>query len=152
MGLKQSLTPELDLLLDATLTFWSVFDHTSVTAQNPATGASAVIQQGYRNAWRFSAGLEWGLNERWRLRTGVAYDQAPIPTSAVQAALPDADRVYLSGGISIQFGGGWIADLGYSHVFYVEKVRIDRFASGNTLKGVFSSNGDIVAAQLRLRY
>lgn len=151
-GLKQALTPRLDLLLDATMTLWNVFDHTSVTAQDPATGASVVIPQNYRNAWRFAAGLEWSLKEKYQLRTGVAYDQTPIPKSAVQAALPDADRVYLSGGASVQLGTGWSADLGYSHVFYVERVPIDRTVSGNILKGVFSNGGDIVAAQLRLRY
>jgi long-chain fatty acid transport protein len=151
-GLKQSLTPRLDLLLDATLTFWNVFDRTSVTAQNEVTGASVVIQQGYRNAWRLAAGLQWKVDERWQLRTGAAYDQTPIPASAVQAALPDADRVYLSGGVSYEFGSGWGSDFGYSHVFYVEKVGIDRSANSNTLKGMFSSGGDVIAGQMRLRY
>ena len=151
-GLKESLTTELALLLDATLTFWNVFDRTSVTAQNPVTGASTVIEQGYRNAWRFAAGLEWKPVEAWQLRTGVAYDQTPIPASAVQAALPDADRVYLSGGVSHQFGDNWGCDFGYSHVFYTRSVSIDRYANGNTLKGVFSSGGNVLAAQVRLMY
>ena len=144
--------PGLDLLLDATMTFWNVFDRTLVTAQNQVTGASAVIEQGYRNAWRLAAGLEWSLDKRWQLRTGVASDQTPIPKSAVQAALPDTDRVYLSGGSSFEFGSGWVGDLGYCHVFYVDNVPINHSTSGNTLKGVFSSGGDIIAAQVRLRY
>ena len=93
MGVRQAATRRLDLLLDSTLTFWNVFGHTSITAQDPATGASTVIQQGYRNAWRFAAGLEWRPDDRWTLRTGAAYDETPIPAAAVQAVLPDADRV-----------------------------------------------------------
>jgi long-chain fatty acid transport protein len=151
-GLKQALTPDLDLLLDATLTFWNVFDHTSVTARDASTGASVVIQQGYRNAWRFAAGLEWRMRPEWTLRGGVAYDQTPIPSSAVQAALPDADRVYLSAGASYQLGPAWSVDAGYSHVFYVRDVAINRTSNGNTLSGVFASHGDIVSAQLRFRY
>jgi long-chain fatty acid transport protein len=151
-GLQQSLGPNINLLLDATLTLWSVFDQTAITAQNRATGASAAIQQGYQNAWRFAAGLEWGLGPQWQLRTGFAYDQTPIPRQMVQAALPDADRVYLSAGATFRFRTGWAADIGYSHVFYVDHVPIDRSAAGNVLNGVFTSSGDIIAAQLRLRY
>ena len=66
----------------STLT-WNVFDRTLVTAQNQVTGASAVIEQGYRNAWRLAAGLEWSLDKRWQLRTGVAYDRKREPTSTV---------------------------------------------------------------------
>lgn len=151
-GLMRSLAPRLDLLLDANLTFWHGFDHVSVTAQNPATGASVVIPERYRNAWRVSTGLEWKLDDGWRLRTGAAYDQTPIGSAAEQAALPDADRVYLSVGASVALSKGWAADLGYSHVIYTNKVSIDRTQSGNTLKGTFSSGGDIIAAQLRVRY
>jgi long-chain fatty acid transport protein len=151
-GLKQTLTSKLDLLLDATLTFWNAFSRTSVTAQNAVTGASVVIEQGYRNAWRFAAGLQWKLDEHWQLRTGIAYDESPISAAVVQAALPDADRIYLSGGVSYEFGNGWGGDLGYSHVFYTHDVAIDRTVNGGTLKGSFSSGGDVIAAQMRLRY
>jgi long-chain fatty acid transport protein len=152
LGLKQAITPKVDLLLDATLTFWNAFSRTSVTAQNAVTGASVVIEQGYRNAWRFAAGLQWKLDEHWQLRTGLAYDESPIPAAAVQAALPDADRIYLSAGVSYEFAHGWGGDLGYSHVFYTSDVNINRTMNGNTLQGTFSSGGDVIAAQMRLRY
>jgi long-chain fatty acid transport protein len=152
-GLKQTLAPGLDLLLDATLTFWDVFGSTSITASNPARGASVVIQQGYRNAWRFAAGLEYKLSERWTIRTGVAYDQTPIPASAAQAALPDSDRVYLAGGVSARFDDRWSLDFGYSHVFYVNTVQIGRTAaSGDTLEGNFTGGGNVLAAQLKMQY
>jgi long-subunit fatty acid transport protein len=104
--LPRSLPDIESAQVTAVLSARNVFDRTSVTAQNEVTGASVVIHQGYRNAWRFAAGLQWKVDERWQLRTGAAYDQTPIPASAVQAALPDADRVYLSGGVSYEFGSG----------------------------------------------
>ena len=151
-GIKQKITPRLNFLADATLTLWDVFRNVSVTAQNEVTGASVVIQENYKNAWRFAAGLEWAVGEHWTLRGGVAYDETPIPKPAVQAALPDADRVYVSAGASVRLSPAWGADLGYSRVIYVNNVGIDRTASGSTLNGVFSSGGNIIAAQLRFNY
>jgi long-chain fatty acid transport protein len=152
-GVKQTLSERVDLLLDATLTYWGVFSTTSIAARNQATGSSVVIQQGYRNAWRFATGLEYKVNEQWRLRAGAAYDETPIPPSAVQAALPDRDRVYISVGGSVRIGNGWNFDAGYSHVVYVGDIPIERTNSaGNTLSGAFMVGGDIVAAQLRVEY
>ena len=152
-GVKQTLMERLDLLLDATLTFWNIFQSTSINAQNLVTGASAVIQQNYKNAWRFAAGLEYTLDEQWSLRSGVAYDRTPIPLYAVQAALPDRDRVYLSVGASYKVTPGWSVDFGYSHLFLVSNVPINRTTStGDTLSGSFSLSGDVFAAQLKLRY
>ena len=151
-GLKQAVTDRLDVLLDATLTLWNVLQNTTITASDPVTGASAVIPQSYRNAWRFAAGAEYRLSKRWELRGGVAYDQTPITLAAEQAALPDRDRVYLSAGASFRVSDTWSFDVGYTHVIYVGDIPIDRSTSnGDTLKGSFAGGGNIVAAQLRVQ-
>jgi long-chain fatty acid transport protein len=152
-GLKETLLERLDLLLDATFTWWGSFQNTSITSHNPATGASLVIREGYKDAWLFAAGLEYRIDPQFSLRTGVAYDQTPIPPSAVQGALPDRDRVYLSVGASYQLTRGASIDIGYSHLFAVSSVPINRTTStGDTLDGQFNIGGDIFAAQLRVRY
>jgi len=152
-GLKQSLTDRLDLLLDATLTLWNVLQNTTIVASDPVTGASTVISQSYRNAWRFAAGAEYRVSRRWTLRGGAAYDQTPIPLSAQQAALPDRDRVYLAAGASFQASRDWSFDVGYTHVIYVGDIPIDRSSpNGDTLKGRCEGGGNIVAAQLRVQY
>jgi len=154
-GVKQSLTDRVDVLLDATLTFWDVFKSLSITADNPVTGASVVTQQGYRNAWRWAVGVEYkpNLNQPWNLRAGVAYDRTPIPLNLVQAALPDRDRIYASIGASYQASPTWGADVAYSHLFAVGPVPISRTGpSGDTLKGRFTFSGDVFALQVKYRY
>ena len=153
LGIKQRLSNNFDLLLDSTLTFWDVFDVTTISARNTATGVSAVTRQGYRNAWRVAAALEYTLDQKWALRAGVAYDQTPIPANLVQAVLPDRDRVYVSVGASYQPAQNWGVDVGYSHLFATGPVPIDRSGpSGDLLKGRFSFGGDVFAAQMKYQY
>jgi long-chain fatty acid transport protein len=153
IGLRQVLTPRLELMADATVTQWSVFRSTLVTPNNPATGATAFVRQNYRDAWRFAVGLEHRLSEMWSLRAGVGYDQTPVPASGVQPALPDRDRVYGSVGASVQFAHALSVDVGYSYVSYVGRIPMDSTgANGDRVRGSFSVGGSVVGAQFRLGF
>jgi long-chain fatty acid transport protein len=151
-GAMQSFGNGLDVMFDATLTQWGVFKTTVVTPADPTTGAAAVIDQNYQDAWRFALGANYPLNEQWAIRGGVAYDQTPIPPASIQASLPDRDRVYLSIGATYRFSKAWSVDFGYSHVHYVGSIPIDRTTNtGDTLVGHFDVGGDVVAAQVRFQ-
>jgi long-chain fatty acid transport protein len=154
LALKQTISEDLDLLLDANVTLWSTLQSVTITAANPAIGVSTVIPFNYRNAWRLAGALEYRLPESWSLRGGVAWDQTPIPLSAVQASLPDRDRLYLSAGLSYRVNDCLSLDLGYSHITYLGgRVPINRTTSnGDTLRGAFGVGGNIVAAQFKLEY
>lgn len=152
-GAMQSLPNGLELLFDATLTKWSVFRTTVITPSDPTTGAAAVIDQNYRDAWRFAVGANYVLNDQWTIRGGVGYDQTPIRAAFIQATLPDRDRVYLSLGASYRFSKVWSVDVGYSRVHYVGSIPINRStATGDTLVGHFDVGGDVAAAQVRYQF
>lgn len=149
-GATESFANGLDVSVDIVLTQWGIFRTTAITAQNPATGASVVVTQGYQDAWRFALGVNYSRGDRWSVRAGLAYDQTPIKPEFVQAALPDRDRMYFSVGASYRFTQRWSADLGYVHVRYAGRVPIDRStANGDRLRGDFDVGGDIVALQAR---
>jgi long-chain fatty acid transport protein len=154
LALKQTLTDRLDLLLDATLTLWSALQSTTITASDTVTGVTTVIPLNYHNAWRIAGGLEYRLTERWNLRSGVGYDQTPIPAWALQASLPDRDRMYLGVGASFKASESFSVDVGYTHVFYVGgNVPINRTSStGDTIVGNFDVGGNVFAAQIKLQY
>ncbi len=154
LAFKQALTERLDLLFDTTLTLWSVLQSTTITANDQTTGVTTVIPLNYHNAWRVAGGLDYRVSDRWSVRGGVAYDQTPIPAWAVQASLPDHDRVYLGFGASFQATETFSLDVGYSHVFYLgTSIPINRTSSsGDTISGQFDVGGNIVAAQIKLQY
>jgi long-chain fatty acid transport protein len=154
LAFRQALNDRLDLLLDATLTLWSATQGTTITASNAATGVTATIPLDYHNAWRFAGALDYRLTDQWSIRSGVAFDQTPIPSWALQASLPDHDRIYLGFGASFKATESFSFDVGYSHVFYLgASIPINRTSStGDTLTGRFDVSGNIIAAQIRFQY
>lgn len=153
-GARLALARDFDLLLDATLTRWGVFQSTVITPTDPSTGAPAVIEQNYRDAWRFALGGNYRASDHWELRGGIAYDQTPIQLQYIQASLPDRDRVYFAVGASYRFDDAWSVDFAYTYVRYAGgDIPIDRTTpTGDTLRGSFDVGGSIVAAQAKYRF
>lgn len=55
-----------------------------------------------KDAWRVALGANYMLNDAWKLKFGVAYDQTPVKAASSRlTAMPDNDRVWLS------FGAQW---------------------------------------------
>jgi long-subunit fatty acid transport protein len=153
-SLAQSLSADLTFLADATMTRWRVLRQTVITATDPTTGADVLIPQHYQNANRYAVGMNWAPREEaYELRAGFAYDQTPIPTAFVQAALPDRNRVYITFGGSYRITNNIAFDVGLALTQYLGPVPINRATvNGDQLRGSFYVGGEIVAAQLKFEF
>jgi long-chain fatty acid transport protein len=90
------------------------------------------------------------------VRGGVAYDQTPVPDAFRTAALPDADRYWLSFGGTYQVNQVISIDVGYTHIFG-EHVKIEEnFAAGpvpvmGTVRGEYDPSIDLFGVQVNIR-
>lgn len=76
-----------------------------------------VIQQNWKNTWRFSLGTSYQLNEKLALRGGVAYDQSPVAGNTLRhPALPDEARTQFSFGANWKLDSNASLDLAYSYL------------------------------------
>jgi long-chain fatty acid transport protein len=153
-SLAQSLPADLTFLADATMTRWGVLRQTVITATDTATGVNVLIPQHYQNANRYAVGTNWAPKEEaYELRAGFAYDETPIPTAFVQAALPDRNRVYITFGGSYRITNDIAFDVGLALIQYLGPVPINRATvNGDQLRGSFNVGGEIVAAQLKFEF
>lgn len=56
----------------------------------------------WQDSWRVAAGAHYQFNDRLQLRTGLAWDQSPVPSAARRTPRgPDSDRIILG------LGAGW---------------------------------------------
>ena len=110
----------------------------------------------WEDSWFFALGATWKPLDTLTLRTGVAYDQSPVPGRTRTPRIPDEDRYWLALGASWQ-PTAWLGlDAGYTHIF-VEDSSVDLSAEGdNQARGSLSAeydNGiDIVTVGARLRF
>lgn len=154
LSLFHKLNGQWDLLADATWTGWSSFDKLEVrSALNPAIIATSVTEN-WQDAWRFSVGANWHMNDQWTWRFGVAFDQTPVPDAAHRTPrIPDEDRTWLALGGQYRFSKQGRIDVGYAHLF-VKDAEIAHCepetvcpAFGVSLTGNYDNAVDILSVQ-----
>jgi long-chain fatty acid transport protein len=162
-SVRQRVSERLTLLGTVQWTNWSDLDEVVVKARssNPNLGAVAgspvaVIPLHWHDGWFFSGGLEYEVNDRTTIRSGVAYEESPIQNAFERSArLPDTNRVWVSIGATRNISASTTLSLAYSHVFF-EDGSIDRtteFPVGDIrLLGQAEQDVDVFAVSLNIKF
>lgn len=104
VGLSWNANENFTLNLDARYTFWSAYKDLRFDFKDKVGGFDASISpRNYKDRIVFGAGLEYrksGIS----VRSGAYYDPSPVQDGYMTAETPDANTMYLSGGIGYKFG------------------------------------------------
>ena len=103
-----------------------VYEVNIYRSSGPQRGTTAqVLEAEFKDTWRVAVGANYRLDEAWKLKFGLAFDESPVKSAEQRlAALPDYDRIWFA------FGGQWRAseaarlDLGAAWL-YVKDTEID---------------------------
>lgn len=154
VSIAQQLNPQLELLADITWTQWSALQELRVTYGNVAQPAT-VTTENWDDTLRYAIGLSYKLDDRIKLRTGLAYDQSPVPDVTHRTPrIPDNDRTWLALGMSYASNEHLSYDVAYAHLF-VHDTAIDNTTEGSirhNLQGTYQVGIDILSAQLNYRF
>lgn len=148
---------KITYLADITWTGWSSFDELRIVYDNPDQPDS-VTTEDWDDTFRYSFGIDYQYNDRMILRTGIAYDETPVPSPERRTPrLPGSDRTWLSFGMSYLYSEQLSFDLGYSHLFIDDAEIENEFESSvptlaATLVGDYEASVDILSAQLNWKY
>ena len=148
---------KITYLADITWTGWSSFDELRIEYDNPAQPDS-VTTEDWDDTFRYSLGLDYQYSDKLILRTGLAYDETPVPSPERRTPrLPGADRTWLSFGASYQYSKQLSFDAGYSHLFIDDPEINNEFESSiptlaATLEGDYEASVDIISVQLNWQY
>ena len=150
------VTDKWTALFDWTWTEWSNLDSIVIQQKGGIPGQESSLDLNYRNTNRLSAGVNYQLNEKLVLRSGLAYDETPIRSvEQTSARIPGNDRKWISFGAGYAFSEAWTIDVGYSHLF-INDTNIDNnggsSSSGATLTGEYQSSVDIFSAQANYNF
>ncbi len=157
LALAQALGPRLTVLASVLWTGWRDFDELRIAYQS--NQPDSVTTENWDNNYRFAFGLNWQVSRRFVLRSGIAYDQTPIPDATHRTPrIPGNDRRWLSFGVGYQGPQGLRIDLGYSHL-EAANTAIDNTLEASIpslrhrLTGEFAGTAvDIVALQVGLTF
>ncbi len=167
IGLKQRITPQINLLAGVEWTDWSRLTNITVTSTGtivaPAPlgvvpGQTLLVQPlNYKDGWMFSLGGEYAWDPNLTLRAGLAYEQSPIDNSNRDVRILDANRVWASLGASYKVSSKLKFDVSYAHLFYQNgtiaiPATVGPPPNPATYNGSVSAHADIVSIGLTYRW
>lgn len=144
---------KVELLADVAWTGWSSIQELRIVRDTGA--ALSITPERWEDTWRYALGATYQLNDRWKLRGGVAFDETNVPDSTRTARLPDEDRTWVAVGAQWNPGGAMAVDVGYAHLF-TDEAPLNQ-DDGNAIARGFligqqESSIDIVSAQLSYKF
>ncbi len=137
------------VLLDVTWTQWNKLDKFTIQYKNPSQPAST-LNLDFKNTIRAALGYTYHISPDWSIRSGVAYDEAPVRNARTRTfRIPDSDRYWLTIGLGYQYNSNFKINLAYAHLFIKDALikSVDPF--GHSIDGRLESQIDIFSAELR---
>ena len=148
----QQVGRTLSLVAAFQLSFWDDFDTVELVPDDPANGLAVTSKQGYRRAFRLSAGAVGSVRPGLDLFGGVAFEQSPITDRHRQASLPERDSVIAGAGAEAALGYGLSLSAAYQRVQMIGASHIDQAGeSGDRLVGHVRGSADVATVQLGWR-
>jgi long-chain fatty acid transport protein len=146
---------KVEVLADWTWTGWSTIESLDIDREDGSVLSSVPLM--FEDTWRVGLGVNYRLNEAWKLRLGTAYDKAPVQDQYRTPRLPDSDRVWATGGFEWKLSEKARVDVGYAHIFIDEGTsNLPNLSATGTpvgaLVGTYPSKTDILGAQLTLSF
>jgi long-chain fatty acid transport protein len=152
LSLRQAIAPHLRLLGTVEWTNWSRFG--VIPISGTASLGNLHLDGNWHDGWLYSAGLEYDMNSKLTLRTGVAFEKSPIQNATERLIqVPDSDRWWVSGGLTYKWSEKLAFDLAYSHIFF-DDAPIDRLslAGGIHFLGKAEQSADIVSVSVKNKW
>ncbi|EPK6500834.1 long-chain fatty acid transporter FadL [Klebsiella aerogenes] len=95
-------------------TSWSQFQELKATGSNGQT--LFYKDESFKDAYRIALGTTYYYDDNWTFRTGVAFDDSPVPADHRSISIPDQDRFWISAGATYAFNEDASVDVGASYM------------------------------------
>ena len=148
---------------DFTWTQWSRIKTLDIKLDD---GSRSVSKWNYEDSSRYAIGTEYTHSNKWKYRAGLALDQTPVPHDSDRSPrVPDADRTWLTLGLTYSHTPNLSYDFGYAHLF-VDDPKLDDVSDNNdptlpfpvgltgfhSVSGKYDAAVDILSAQVNWRF
>jgi len=156
------ITDRFALMADVTWTEWSSFDELTIHFEGDGIAGkdSTTTTEKWDDTMRYSLGATFQATDALILRTGVAYDETPIPDDYRTPRIPGEDRYWVTLGAGYQFSESLSMDIAYAHLF-VDDSKMQKhagtdpdgedFARG-TVVGEFENSVDIASIAFNYKF
>ncbi|CNI08045.1 long-chain fatty acid outer membrane transporter [Yersinia aldovae] len=108
------VAPQWAIHYSMAYTSWSQFQELKATGTNGQTLFEK--HEGFKDAYRIALGTTYYYDDSWTFRTGIAFDDSPVPADNRTISIPDQDRFWISAGTTYAFNKDASVDVGISYM------------------------------------
>jgi long-chain fatty acid transport protein len=108
------VAPQWAVHYSMTYTAWSKFKELKATGSDGQT--LFFNDESFKDSYSLALGTTYYYDDSWTFRTGIAFDDSPVPAQNRSVSIPDQDRLWLSAGTTYAFNKETSLDLGASYV------------------------------------
>lgn len=117
------------LVLDINHVGWKAYDTLAFDyEQNTTSLLDTKSPRNYKNIFAFRGGMQYQLGANLDLRLGGGFGFSPVPEGSVTPETPDANRAYVTGGLTYRFSKNFSMD---ASVYYTQLERTAKNAETN---------------------
>lgn len=116
------VAPQWAVHYSLTYTGWHKFKE--LRAKDSSAQTLFHKDESFHDAWRIALGTTYYYDDNWTFRTGIAFDDSPVPADKRTISIPDQDRLSLSAGATYAFNKDASVDVGISYL-HGQKVSFD---------------------------
>ena len=172
LSATQVLNDRWEMLGDVSWTGWSSIPKVDIVRTSntnlfvpgvvgQASGGTAqTLDTAFEDTWRVALGANYKLDDAWKLKFGIAYDQTPVPDAEHRlTSLPDNDRTWFSAGAQWKPNKTSALDFGLAYL-YLQDSDINNnqnnatnpAASRGLVKGSYEASVWILGAQYSMAF
>ncbi|QLG87870.1 transporter [Chitinibacter bivalviorum] len=138
------------IMADYTWTRHSRLDEIRVKLANGLPDSVTVTN--WTNTNRYSVGATYQASDKWLIRTGMAYDQAPENDSNRITSIPDSDRIWFALGANYAITPNQSIDLTAIYVDLANSKVSQKDQNGSIAKGNYDVSSITLGAQYNYRF
>lgn len=113
-GAYHDINEKWAVMAEMQKTYWSSFD--DLTIKGNLKDVVSQTNENWKDSWFYSIGASYRIDEQWKLRAGLAFDQTPVSDYTRTPRIPDSDRIWYSGGVEYKYNDSITINGGYSYI------------------------------------
>ena len=138
VGFYHDVNDKWSVMAEYQRVFWSSFKNLTFVGDDMNNLGSPYISR-VNESWRdtnfWAVGTSYKLDDQWKLRLGLAYDQSAVRLKHRTPRIPDSNRIWYSVGLGYQYSSKLSFDAGFTYI-KAHDAKMNTAYTGNAGKNV----------------
>lgn len=151
-GLYHEINEKWAVMAEYQRTFWSSFDELRIYGEKKEL---SLTKENWKDTNFYAIGTSYKLDDKWKFRFGVAYDDSAVDEEYRTPRIPDSDRIWYSTGVQYVQNEKVTWNLGYTYIRADDgRVHLDGTHPGDAGRGTLDAlyKNDVHIVGLSMNY